>query len=159
MRQRLRTSPGLAGGVLALLQHPDRWIRRRVERIDLRTSEEYESVVGLDVFLPEPWRKPVTVDDGRNTLVPIGLGPKGQKLARFELSAEDEPASLLTLEENAILSAAVLNVLLRAHGITTEEDLEALCGRRVDPDALERLITDVEESDRPQDDKDEVIWW
>src|SRR4051812_35657429 len=123
MRTRLRASPRLAGGTLALLRHPGRWIRRRVEHIEYRTTEEVESRVSLDLFLPAGWQDPVAVDDGRAALVPIGLGPKGQKLSRFHLSAEGKPASLLTLDENAILSAAALATLLRAHGIPSGDEL------------------------------------
>ena len=59
------------------------------ERGGLGQSSRHLAGLGL---VPGP-----TVDDGRALLVPIGLGPKGQKLSRFHLSAEGKPASLLML--------------------------------------------------------------
>lgn len=153
-RQRRERHPALAPTLLALLRDPPGWVRRRVETIDLDSLEEARSHVTLDLWLPGETQRRLAVDGGRRIIVPLGLGVKGEKLSQLDLRAEDEPASLMSFDENRLLSAHVLEAVLAGYGAAVgDDDLLAITGLAgtATVDASRRIASSVGEGNARHD--------
>jgi hypothetical protein len=96
----------LGAAVVTLLVHRGAWVRRHVDRIELRSPTEARRRVTLEFELPA----------GAEPVVPVGLLPKS-----FDGSAEVTGAELLSREQSAELAAFGLLAVARMAGAEGHE--------------------------------------
>jgi hypothetical protein len=114
--------------MIDLLAHPQRWVRRRVEQIELLDEQVTKRSVSVDFKLPRWYAESPEVKKVGQWMVPLGLLAK-QPLSNFDLRDEEGSClSLVSSEESGLIAAATLifaaGAVLRRFG--RERDEEAI---------------------------------
>jgi hypothetical protein len=136
-----------AGDALAgLLLAQDLWVHRRVETLDVRSTEMMRRQVSLDFTLPAPLRDALRV--GVQWVVPVATLRK-QRLRNFDLRDEaDQAVPALSRIQNSLLGGAALlsqvSDLLREPPPELVERLLAIV-RAPDPQSGRGLLAELEE--------------
>lgn len=115
-----KTAAAIGTGCAVLLATEERWVHRRVETVDVLSSQALRRTVSIDFTVPEPIR-PLLELDGEQWLVPLATLRK-QPLRHFDL--RDEAGGALAQvgrEQNGPIAhqalAAAATVALTARGL------------------------------------------